>query len=81
MSFAPENGDVMSEERVVLKDLVTIDDVEVIAETGKALLIFDGEHQEWVPRSQIGRASEVQEKGDKGSILIPEWLAKEKGFI
>jgi hypothetical protein len=71
----------MSEPMVTLRDLITIDDVEVIAETGRALLIFDGNRQEWVPKSQIGRDSEVQEKGDKGSILIPEWLAKEKGFI
>jgi hypothetical protein len=71
----------MSKATTGLRDLVTIDDVEVIAETEKALLIFDGDREEWVPRSQIGKTSDVHEKGDKGTILIPEWLAKEKGFI
>ena len=44
------------------------------AETEKALRIFDGKRTEWVPKSQ------VEENGD-GTFTMPEWLAKEKGFI
>jgi hypothetical protein len=43
-------------------------------ETAKAIRWFDGKRTEWVPKSQ------VEENGD-GTIAMPEWLAKDKGFI
>ena len=43
-------------------------------ETEKALRIFDGKATEWVPKSL------VEDNGD-GTFTMPEWLAKEKGFI
>jgi hypothetical protein len=43
-------------------------------ETEKALLLFDGKTVEWVPKSQ------VEDNGD-GTFTMPEWLAKDKGFI
>lgn len=47
---------------------------DVIAETDKAWLLNDGVSEEWVPKSQ------VEDNGD-GTFTMPEWLAKEKGFI
>ena len=47
---------------------------EVRAETDKALRLHDGTKTEWVPKSQ------VEDNGD-GTFTMPEWLAKEKGFI
>jgi hypothetical protein len=47
---------------------------EVQGETEKALRLFDGTRTEWVPKSQ------VQDNGD-GTFTMPEWLAKEKGFM
>lgn len=43
-------------------------------ETEKAFRLFDGKITEWVPKSQ------VEENGD-GTFTMPEWLAKDKGFI
>ena len=43
-------------------------------ETEKGLRLFDGKKLEWCPKSQ------VQDNGD-GTFTMPEWLAKEKGFI
>ena len=43
-------------------------------ETEKAWKLFDGKRAEWVPKSQ------VEDNGD-GTYAMPEWLAKEKGFI
>lgn len=43
-------------------------------ETEKAIRLFDGTKTEWVPKSQ------VEDNGD-GTFTMPEWLAKEKGFI
>ena len=47
---------------------------EVKGETDKAWRLFDGATTEWVPKSQ------VEENGD-GTFAMPEWLAKDKGFI
>jgi RNase P/RNase MRP subunit p29 len=47
---------------------------EVLGETERALHLYDGTKTEWVPKSQ------VEDNGD-GTFTMPEWLAKEKGFI
>lgn len=47
---------------------------EVRGETGKAFRLHDGNTTEWVPKSQ------VEDNGD-GTFAMPEWLAKDKGFI
>jgi len=58
---------------------------EVQAETEKAVLFFDGNTTEWVPKSQISDYSVKGEDFDNwmdiDSIFIPEWLALNKGFI
>ena len=45
-----------------------------MGETDKAIRLSDGIKTEWVPKSQ------VEDNGD-GTFTMPEWLAKEKGFI
>lgn len=40
----------------------------------RAFRLFDGTRTEWVPKSQ------VVDNGD-GTFSMPEWLAKDKGFI
>lgn len=52
---------------------------EVKRETDKALLIFDGTNEVWIPKSQIKDSCE--ERGRVISIFIPEWLAEEKDLI
>jgi hypothetical protein len=47
---------------------------EIRAETKLAYLLFDGNVQEWVPKSQ------VEDNGD-GTFTMPQWLAEEKGFV
>jgi hypothetical protein len=58
----------MSKER--LTDIAA----EIKGETEKAYRLFDGAKTEWVPKSQC------QDNGD-GTFTMPEWLAKDKGFI
>lgn len=43
-------------------------------ETDKAIRLFDGKTTEWVPKSQV-------EDNDDGTFTMPEWLAKDKGFL
>jgi hypothetical protein len=47
---------------------------EIKGETEKAFRLFDGAKTEWVPKSQC------EDNGD-GTFTMPEWLAKDKGFI
>lgn len=53
--------------------------VEVRAETAKAILIYDGKVEVWIPRSQI--KDECEENGKITSIFVSEWLATEKGLL
>lgn len=55
---------------------------ECLAETPSAILVDVGEDKPvWIPKSQIDDASEVREKGDEGELVIPEWLAQDRGLI
>jgi hypothetical protein len=47
---------------------------EVRGETPQAYRLFDGKISAWVPKSQ------VENNGD-GTFTMPEWLAKDKGFL
>lgn len=47
---------------------------EIKVETDKAWRLFDGSKTEWVPKSQ------AEDNGD-GTFTMPEWLARDKGFI
>ena len=55
------------------KELVDING-EKKGETERGIRIFDGTRTEWLPKSY------VEDNGD-GTFTMPEWLAKEKGFI
>ena len=61
---------------------VEVEVEKVIAETDKAIGIIVDEDDEptWIPKSQIADESEVQAKGDHGTMIIPRWLAEEKGL-
>ncbi len=54
-------------------------EVEIKARTDKALLVFDGKTECWIPRSQISDYSGDEDSPD--TIFISEWLAGEKGLI
>ena len=57
-----------------LDDKVVDIAAEIRAETEKAWRLFDGARTEWVPKSQV-------ENNKDGTFTMPEWLAKDKGFI
>jgi hypothetical protein len=56
------------------KERLTDIAAEIKGETEKAFRLFDGTKTEWVPKSQC------EDNGD-GTFTMPEWLAKDKGFI
>jgi len=47
---------------------------EVRAETQKAFQLYDGKRTAWIPKSQV-------EDNADGTFTMPEWLAKNSGFI
>ena len=73
----------MSDDRDV--DPVECGDFEVVAMTSMALLLTD--HcgvQVWIPKSQICDESDLASNcgvGDEGVLIIPEWLAIDKGLV
>ena len=66
-----------------------IENAQVLQETYKgmsnegALLIDtpDFKEPEWIPKNQITEDSEVYEIGTEGTLIITEWLARERGWI
>jgi len=58
-------------------------EVELVRATDRALLVnYEGE-EIWIPKSQVDDDSEIyshRQVGEKGTLVIPYWLAEEKGF-
>ena len=52
----------------------------IMAETDKAILLFDGVEESWLPLSQI-EYDMRNEVGDDLTVEVPEWLAIESGFV
>lgn len=63
------------------EDKVSVADVTVKAETGKAILCVVEEEDVWVPKSIIDDDSEVYKMGTEGVLIVPAWFAKKNGFI
>jgi len=56
-------------------------EVEVRHMTAKAALVHDGSREAWLPYSQIEDGLETLEVGKHVTLLVPEWLATEKGLV
>lgn len=56
--------------------------VTCVRESPKAVCVrFDGA-ETWVPRSQLhATENEIKQVGDQGMLILPLWLAQEKGWI
>lgn len=64
-----------------MSEPIRIEDAKCIAATSKAICVeIDGEEY-WIPQSQVHEDSEVYNHGDQGTLVISEWIAKQKGFI
>lgn len=52
------------------------------AETARAIHIIGiGDNGNWIPKSVIDDDSEVYQKGDEGTLVLPEWFALKEGLI
>lgn len=59
--------------RVPRTELVDLE-LELRHETNDAFLLFDGDRQAWVPKSLV-------EDNRDGTFTLPQWKAKEIGFV
>ena len=55
-------------------------DLQKEAETAKAILLSDSINKAWIPKSQLEDEPENLQNG-LVRIIIPEWLATDKGFV
>ena len=55
-------------------------ELELEHESEKALLVSNGITTEWVPKSQLEDDPEHLKNG-LVRIIVPEWLAVQKGFV
>jgi len=63
------------------RDLIEIENVLVVEEREKSLLVLYEGGEILIPKSQISDMSEVQGNGDKGVLVIPRWLARDRGML
>ncbi len=63
--------------------IYSIENCEVVKDTGKAILVESPELEEplWVPQSQVHPDSEIWEEGQKGTLVISEWFAEKAGLL
>jgi len=54
---------------------------ELRHETKAAYLVYDGENEVWIAKSQVQEARQIDRHGKDWEFTIPEWLAEEKGII
>ena len=63
-----------------MSDTFTLEDIEVIKETAKALLVDFEDESYWIPKSQVDDDSEVWKMGQKGDMIITHWITSQMGF-
>lgn len=66
-----------------MPETAEFDDVTcvTVAKSGKAILVKIDGNEVWIPSSQVHDDSEVWKKGDKGTLILTEWIARQKGLI
>lgn len=62
-------------------NLIEIQVDRIITTTLRAILVDDGDQEVWLPASQIDMESIEHNRDGTVTLMIPEWLASEKGLI
>ena len=70
----------MSKRKYSRDECVEID-AECIRQTPEAILVVVDGDQYWIPQSLIHVDSEVYELDGRGSLIIPEWFAIQRGLV
>lgn len=62
-------------------DLVEVVVDAVLQDREWSIIVAVGEREVLIPKSQIGETSDVKGHGDKGGLVIPRWLARDRGLL
>jgi hypothetical protein len=64
-------------------DPTEIENCTCVGEVAKAIRVtnHDTGTTEWFPRSLIEHDSDIRKTGDKGSLIVPRWIAEDRGWI
>lgn len=57
-----------------------IEFTEIVHTTDTALLVLIGDEEVWIPRSQVEDGESVEEGDGPGTLVVSEWIAREKGL-
>lgn len=60
--------------------LVSIPNAIALRDTDRGLQVRVGDVTQWLAKSQVHDSSDVKLDGDNGVLVIPRWVAEEKGF-
>ena len=66
-----------------MSEKVEFEGAVCIAQTKQAICVrlADRDEMVWIPQSQVDDDSEVYQAGDKGTLVVSEWIAMQKGLI
>jgi hypothetical protein len=62
------------------REMIAFEAVEVVRETELALLCLIAGERHWIGRMQLLPGSEVKHAGDRGRVVLPQWLVIERGL-
>jgi hypothetical protein len=60
---------------------IVFEDVRVVADNGMALQCVVDRRTVWVGRLQVLPGSTVRAVGDRGRLVIPDWLARDLRLV
>lgn len=60
---------------------VEFEGIKCTGETEKAILVKIEGTRHWIPKNQVDDDSDVYKTGTDGTLIISEWIAKEKGLV
>jgi hypothetical protein len=61
--------------------MVTLSGVQVVQESGSAILCRIEEHVRWIPRKQLREGTTIRHVGDTGVLVVPRTFAVEWGLV
>lgn len=60
---------------------VEFEDVVVVGENRVCWhMIFESDVDTWIPKSQLLEGSDELEVGGSGTVIVPRWLAEDRGL-
>lgn len=62
-------------------DTAEFSDVTCDVETALAIHVNINGQRLWIPQKQIDDRSEVWKRGDRGTLVISQWIAEQKGLV